>query len=319
VQPASGSEGSCDIAAEAKSTPVAHRGGGCRGDAAESEQPLFKETMVTATASAMRASSAFLMVLMGSFAVAPAVAGEETAFGGHLILGGAMVPDYEGSDDYQPVPFAAGKLAYDEYYIEARGPGLRANIMPADVFPFGFELGPSLAYRFGRDDVKNDSVDDLRDIDGTVAVGGFAKIYTTAVLQVGDEIGFEVEVESGIGSDRDGTTIKFGPSYSFSPWDSMRLGFNASATYASDRYNETYFGIDSDNALRSGLPTYDAEGGIKDLGVSVNATYVITEQWAITGNVRVTQLVGDAADSPIVDDAGSATQGVVAAGLVFNF
>jgi outer membrane protein len=256
---------------------------------------------------------------MGSFALSPAVAEDATGFGGHLTLGGAIVPDYEGSDDYQPVPFAAGKLAYDEYYIEARGPELRANIMPADVLPFGFELGPSLAYHFGRDDVKNDRVDDLRDIDGTVAIGGFARIYTDAVLRADDELGFEVEFESGVGSDRDGTTITFGPSYSFSPWDSVRLGFNASATYASDRYNETYFGIDSDNARRSGFPTYDAEGGIKDIGVSVNATYLLTEQWAITGIVGVTQLVGDAADSPIIDDAGSATQGILAAGLVFSF
>lgn len=271
---------------------------------------------MTVTVSAMRAG---LVLLMGSFGLAPAVAEEETGLGGHLILGGAIVPDYEGSDDYQPAPFATGKLAYDEYYIEARGPGLRANVMPAEVFPFGFEFGPSLAYHFGRDDVKNESVDDLRNIDGTIAVGGFAKIYTNAVLQESDELGFEVEVESGVGSDRDGTTIKFGPSYSFSPWDSMRLGFGASTTYASDRYNETYFSIDSDNARRSGFRPYDAEAGIKDVGVSMNAMYLLTEQWAITGLVGVTQLLGDAADSPIVEDAGSATQGIVAAGLVFNF
>jgi hypothetical protein len=68
--------------------------------------------------------------------------------------------------------------------------------------------------------------------DGTVAVGGFARIYTNAVLRAGDELGFEVEVQSGVGSDDEGTTINFGPSYSFSPWERVRLGFNASATYA---------------------------------------------------------------------------------------
>lgn len=274
---------------------------------------------MTVTASAMRASAVLVVGLMGAFALAPAVAEDATGFSGYLNLGGGIVPDYEGSDNYKPIPFATGKLAYDEYYVEARGPGLRANIMPADTFPFGFELGPSLAYRFGRDDVKNDRVDNLRDIEGTFAVGGFAKIYTSAVLQVSDQIGFEVEFQSGVGSDRDGTTINFGPSYSFSPWDRVRLGFNASATYASDKYNETYFGIDPDNARRSGFPTYDAEGGIKDLGVSVNATYLFTEHWAVTGIVGITQLLGDAADSPIVDDAGSATQVLLAAGLVYNF
>jgi outer membrane scaffolding protein for murein synthesis (MipA/OmpV family) len=33
----------------------------------------------------------------------------------------------------------------------------------------------------------------------------------------------------------------------------------------------------------------------------------------------VTQLVGDAADSPIVDDAGSATQGIALLGLGYRF
>lgn len=274
---------------------------------------------MTSTPSALRAGATLLAGLVAFLAISPAQAEDTKGFSGYLTLGGAMVPDYEGSEDYQAAPFAAGKLAYDEYYVEARGSKLRANVMPAGVFPFGLELGPSLAYRFGRDDVKNDDVDALRDVDGTFAVGGFAKIYTNAVLDESDQLGFDVEVLGGIGSDRDGTVITFGPSYSFSPWDSLRLGFNASATYASDRYNETYFGIDADNALRSGLPTYDADGGIKDLGLSVNATYMMTEHWAITGNAKITQLVGDAADSPIVDDAGSATQGVVAVGIVFNF
>lgn len=274
---------------------------------------------MTSTQSAIRTGAALLVGLIEFLATTPAQAEDAKGFSGYLTLGGAMVPDYEGSDDYQPAPFAAGKLAYDGYYIEARGSKLRANVMPAGMLPFGLELGPSLAYRFGRDDVKNDAVDALRDIDGTVAAGGFAKIYTKAVLDESDQLGFDVEILSGVGSDRDGTIITFGPSYSFSPWDSLRLGFNATATYANDRYNETYFGIDADNALRSGLATYDADGGIKDLGLSINATYILTEHWAITGNAKITQLVGDAADSPIVDDAGSATQGVVAVGFVFNF
>jgi len=183
-------------------------------------------------------------------------------FNGYLNLGAAVVPDYDGSKDYMPAPMAVGKFGYDEYYVEVRGAKLRANVMPA-VLPFGFEFGPALAYRFGRDDVKNDRVDDLRDIDGTFAAGAFARLYTNNLLQQNDELGFEVESLTGVGKDRDGTTVSFGPSYSFSPWERVRLGFKASATYASDRYNETYFGINADNALRSGFSPHDAEGGIK--------------------------------------------------------
>jgi outer membrane scaffolding protein for murein synthesis (MipA/OmpV family) len=99
----------------------------------------------------------------------------------------------------------------------------------------------------------------------------------------------------------------------------VRIGFNASATWADSRYNETYFGIDANNAIRSGFDTYDAKGGIKDVGVSVNVTYMWTENWGVTGVLGVTQLVGDAADSPIVEDAGSATQGLAVLGVTYSF
>jgi outer membrane protein len=269
----------------------------------------------------MRLGLGVLMLGFGLTGAAAALAEEaqaEGGFNGYLGLGGAVVPDYQGSKDYTPAPFWAGKLGYDEYYVELRGAQLRANVMPA-VLPFGFEFGPALAYRFGRDDVDDHRVDDLRDVDGSFAIGAFAKLFTGDLLQQGDELAFGVESLTGVGKDRDGTTIEFGPSYSFSPWERVRLGFNLSATYASDRYNETYFGIDADNARRSGFSTYQADAGLKDVGFSVNANYQWTEHWGVTGMIGVAQLVGDAADSPIVDDAGSATQGVAALGLSYRF
>lgn len=250
---------------------------------------------------------------------ATALAAEPGGFNGYLALGGAIVPDFEGSKDYQPVPFFAGKAGYDEFYIEARGPKVRANVMPANVLGFGVELGPSAAYRFGRSDVENGQVDSLRDIDGSIAIGGFAKLYTKALLQSRDILGFEFEALNSVGEQRDGATVSFGPFYSFEPVDRVRIGFKASATYANDRYNQTYFGIDADNALRSGLAPYEAKGGFKDVGFSINATYRFAEHWAVSAMVGVTRLVGDAADSPVVKDAGSATAGIASTGIVYSF
>ncbi|MBI2254598.1 MAG: MipA/OmpV family protein [Proteobacteria bacterium] len=237
---------------------------------------------------------------------------------GRVNVGGAFVPDYEGSEDYQPVPTISGQLAYDEFYIEARGPTLRANVMPK-ILPFGLEFGPSLGYRFGRDDVKNDQVDALRDVDGSVAAGAFAKIYTNGLLQEGDELAFEVEGLTGVGTERNGTLIQFGPSYRFSPFERMQMGFRASATWADDRYNETFFSVDDINSARSGLSIYDAKGGLNNVGLSTNLSYMLNENWGVSATVGVTKLVGDAADSPIVDDAGSDIQGLATLGVVYSF
>lgn len=240
-------------------------------------------------------------------------------FNGYLNLGAAYVPDYEGSSDYKPAPVVAGRLAYGDYYLEARGPDLRANVMPADLLPFGLEFGPAAAYRFGRNDVENDRVDNMRNIDGSVAVGGFVKLYTKALLQDQDQLSFQVETLSGVGKKGTGTTVSFGPSYSFWPWESIRFGVRATATYASEKYNETYFGVDAADASRSGFKSYSAGAGIKDIGLSADVTYVWTEHWSITGSAGVTELLGDAADSPIVKKAGNATQGIFAAGVVYRF
>lgn len=259
------------------------------------------------------------LLFMAGFALAQETAEEKGGWSGHLILGGGAVPDYEGSEDYAPVPFAAAKIAYDDYYLEARGLGLRANVVPGGLLPFGFEFGPSLSYNGGRDDVDNNRVDDLRDIDGTIEMGAFAKISTGGLLDESDELSFEIEFLSDVGGEHDGTTISFGPGYSFSPTERWRLGVDLSATYASGNYNDTFFSVDANNAARSGLSQYDADGGIKDVGASFNASYQLTDQWAITGMAKVTRLVGDAADSPIVEDEGSATQGMVMTGIMFRF
>lgn len=257
-----------------------------------------------------------VLALMVGVAVAQE---EQKGWSGYLMLGGGAAPDYEGSEDYQLIPFGAGKLAYDDYYIETHGLGLRANVLPGGLLPFNLEFGPSIGYRGGRDDVDNDRVDDLRDIDGTIEMGAFAKISTHAGLHETDEVAFEVEFLSDVGGEHEGTTITFGPSYSFRPAERWRLGFDLSATYASGNYNDTYFGIDGNNAARSGLDAYDPDGGIKDIGASINVLYQWNENWGVTGMAGISQLVGDAADSPIVEDEGSATQGIVAAGIVFRF
>ena len=273
-------------------------------------------TVPAARMSAAATAGLCLAVLLNA---ASAEADDAKDLHGYLSLGAAAVPDYAGSNDYMPAPMFAGRLSYDEYYVDLRGPELRANVMPAHLLPFGLDLGPAAAYRFGRGDVKDNRIDRMRDIDGAVALGGFAKAYTNSLLTEGDELAFEVESLSGIGSDGQGTTVKFGPSYSFSPMERLRLSVATTATYASDRYSETYFGVNAANALRSGLDPYRAQGGMQDIGLTLNATYQWTEHWGITGTVGVTQLLGDAADSPIVKDAGNATQGLVTAGVLYRF
>ena len=269
--------------------------------------------MVIATVSrALLLCSAALVVVIWQETAARA---EDSGWSGHLAAGVAAVPDYEGSGDYQAAPLFAGRVGYDTYYLELQGPELRANVSPFARW----EFGPLVGLRGGRDDVENDRVDALREIDDSVEVGGFAQVSAYELLDPTDELSFALEVRTGVGDDGEGTTVSFGPTYSFFPTDRLRLSFGASATFADGDYADTFFGVDNGDSLRSGLSAFDPDGGLKDVGVSLQASYQMSEHWGVMGFAGYKQLVGDAADSPIVDDEGSAGQAMVGLGVLYRF
>lgn len=256
------------------------------------------------------------LFVVAATAAAPAAQAEDSGVSGHVILGGGMKPEYEGSEDYEATPIASAKIEYQGYYVETRGLGLRANVSPIPHI----EFGPSVNYRGGRDDdVENDAVAAMREIDGAIEMGAFVKVPFRQLMHKTDELSLNAELLADVSGEHEGYLIEFGPSYSYSPMERLRLGVNLSATYASKDYNQTYFGIDADNALRSGLAQYDADGGFKDVSIGITAMYQLNGNWGITGVARYTQLVGEAADSPIVDDEGSSGQALVGAGVMYRF
>ena len=79
----------------------------------------------------------------------------------------------------------------------------------------------------------------------------------------------------------------------------------------------SYFGVAATNAARSGLERYDADEGFKDIAVSASPTYAFSERWSVAGCGHCAPRLGDAEDSPIVDDRGDANQFV--GGLLADF
>jgi outer membrane protein len=70
----------------------------------------------------------------------------------------------------------------------------------------------------------------------------------------------------------------------------------------------SYFGIDAADAARSGLDQFNADEGFKDVSVGGALTYSFLERWSVAVLGSYTRLIGDAEDSPVVDDVGDANQ-----------
>ena len=93
---------------------------------------------------------------------------------------------------------------------------------------------------------------------------------------------------------------------------------------ATAKFNESVdvsinLGIDATQSANSGYAVYDADAGFKDVGFGGTLTWRFWDRAAVTAIAEVKELLGDAADSPIVDQAGSSTQAFVGLALSYRF
>ena len=228
-----------------------------------------------------------------------------------LGAGALYQPDYEGSDDYEVGALPLLMVNYRDL-VFLRGPMLGANAFtlqgprPGDKL----QIGPLLRYQMGRDEGDNDALRGLGDIDAGAELGAFIT-YRTGPWSTG------LTVFRDISDAHDGLTAKASGGYTHSFTPKLRLRSEVYATWADDNYTETFFGITAAQSQRSGLRRYTAEGGLKDVGLSLDLDYSLTQHWGITGRLGYKRLLGDAADSPLVEDKGSADQ--FSTGLILSY
>lgn len=246
-----------------------------------------------------------LAALVSLLLVVPTIQAADFSIGGGI----GVKPDYEGSSDYELVPVPAGSAKFDNgMYLKLLGLNLRANLIPSDFW----RLGPVYNYRPERDNVENNRVDRMKDISDANELGIFGGIEWQ-----GWYVFLEWLADTGDAYDGSYGTLKGG--YNWMVNKEWMLTFGAFTTYASDDYMETYFGVSSGDAARSGLDRYNADGGMKDIGLDFGANWRFAQNWDLRGLFQIKQLVGDADDdSPVVDE-GSETQLFTAVLVVWNF
>jgi outer membrane scaffolding protein for murein synthesis (MipA/OmpV family) len=243
-----------------------------------------------------------------------------------VTIGGGVgfVPDYEGSDDYQVIPaaFARGRVSGFRFFT-------RATYLYVDVVRQGgreidLDLGPIAGVRLNRrKNVDDPVVDRLPELDSAIEVGGFAGVTFHGLTNPYDALSFRLDVVKDVGSAHESTIIT--PTVDFGTPLSRKLyvGASFSMEWAGDGYANYYFSVSPTDALASGLPVYDADGGLKHWRVGLIANHSITGDLlhglSIFGTGGYTRLTGDFKDSPIVSLRGDSDQWFAAAGLAYTF
>ncbi len=99
----------------------------------------------------------------------------------------------------------------------------------------------------------------------------------------------------------------------------LDFGIGVGLTFAGEDYMSTFFGIDARDAVASGLARFDAEAGIKDLSITPKFVFHFSKRWHLGFGFRYKLLLGDAADSPVVDVRGSKNQFLAGLGLIYSW
>lgn len=215
-------------------------------------------------------------------------------------LGGvvAVRPKYEGSDKYEVYGFP---LIIPEFG-GGGGFGDRIKIRDADDVRFrlfdanGFEFGPLAGYAFGRDQDEGDLLRGLGDVDDGIVLGAYAGYRVGPVL-------FDVSYHHIVSGGDQGYQIRFGGEIEQPVSSNAIVTARVGTTFADDNYMDAYFGISAAQSARSlaSLSMYETSSGIKDVHVELGTRIDLTDRWQVRGGVRYGRLLGDAADSPIVE------------------
>ena len=243
-----------------------------------------------------------------------------------LAGGAALVPDYEGSDDYRLIPAAAIRGQYNGISFSSRGLYLYVDLIPRGSGNVQFDAGPVIGARFNRTrKIKDDVVDLLPERKTAFEVGGFAGVSVHQLTNPYDTLSFDVTVVHDVANAHQSTTVSPNISFSTPLSRTTYASANVGAEFVGNKFADYYFSISPTDSLATAgaLPVFDADGGMKNWKAGLLLNQSITGDLmgglSIFGAGQYSRLVGDFKRSPIVDDRGSASQWLGALGLAYTW
>lgn len=211
-----------------------------------------------------------------------------------LGAGASWRPTFEGSDRSRFRPLPVITVNWRDTITFGEG-GLSAQLRRGRL-----RMGGGLTFDGGRKDHDTGGIfgggdDRLRgmgDIDFALGLRGFAAW----------RLGF-IELNASaikyLGEQNDGILASLGASAPLPLGRKLLFIPGVRASWADDKYMQTFFGVTPLQASRSIFPAFNARSGLQEVRGSANLIYRFNDHWYGAVNTNVTQLLGDAAHSPI--------------------
>ena len=224
----------------------------------------------------------------------PAEAGNQW----HFIAGGvaAAVPRYEGANSTHGVVFPLFDASYGKFFAgDLRGIGYQF------VKERNLQFGVRLSGAPGRKESTDAHLAGTGDLQRTGELGLF--------LNTRNDFGY-FKLKAGGGTR--GSHAELGAGLDFRPAQRDILRVGATVGWANAEYMQTYFGINAAQAANSGLPAYQAAGGLHNYGLLTSWTHVFDRHWLGSLALAQRHVAGSARNSPLVTDTSANVASVVA-------
>jgi outer membrane protein len=222
-------------------------------------------------------------------------AGTEKKWSGMLGVGVVSAPEYKGASDNEIKFLPLIDIEYKQRYFLSTYRGLGMYFFRDNRFA----LAVMANMDWGRDEGDNARLRGLGDLDPTAQLGAELK------WDINNWLSFDADVYQAIspgGHEGAYGNLGFGMRRPLSKNFSFRA--DTSVRWASDSYMSHVFGVNAGQSARSGLRQFNAESGLMSWQIGGALDFMMGRGWIVSPTVRYTQLMADAADSPITQDKG---------------
>ncbi len=225
-----------------------------------------------------------------------------------FVLGGGLAvrPDYLGSNNYEIAPNILFDISFKDTVFLSSKHGLGVVPFKNDMFYSDLHL----KYWPARGD--SGDLDGMVPVDPSMAVGATVGFRS-------DWVDVDLSGDWGVLGGNTGLDATLSASHWFDISDSFALRPKAYISMSDNSYNDTLFGINTAEAAAVNaalaaagrsetVSVYDPNGGFREVGSSLDLEYAFSPNFSVITSAEMSLLLGDARNSPLVEELGSPFQ-----------
>jgi MipA family protein len=201
-----------------------------------------------------------------------------------------IFPEFPGSSRLQVLPFPVQDISWKDR-VFSQGPDvLGVNVLRSENYHLGASLSFDFQSRSASDDARLKGLPDVHYGPKLRLFGDYTYWAFTGAAAVYQDIG-------GTGQ---GLTAMADLLVS-APIGKALISMGPGLTWANATYTRTFFGVDQQQSVASGLPQYNTSSGLRDVHFNVDGTYTFDKHWSTNVAMVIGRLQRYAAGSPITE------------------